>query len=127
MYNKLEKSREAPEIWANSIVTLAHKGDDPSEITNFRMIALTSCLAKPYHIIKAERLSTFMVENKYIDPSVQKGFMAHINGCIEHTTLLQEIIQNSKYNKKTLHLSSYDLQDAFGSISHELIPIALKD
>ena len=68
----------------------------------------------------------FMVENGYIDKSVQKGFMANINGCIEHTTLLQEIIQNAKYNNKTLHLSSYDLQDAFGSISHDLIPIALK-
>ena len=54
------------------------------------------------------------------------GFMAHINGCIEHTTLVQEIIQHAKHNNKTLHFSSYDLQDAFGSISHDLIPHTLK-
>ena len=66
-----------------------------------------------------------MVENKYIE-SVQKGFMANINGCVEHTTLLQEIIQHAKHNNKTLHFSSYDLQDAFGSVSHQLIPITLK-
>ena len=126
LYNKLDGSGEAPNVWGNSNVTLAFKGGLTSDASNFRMIALTSCLSKPYHIIKAERLSSFMVDNKYIDPSVQKGFMANINGCIEHTTLLQEIIQNAKYNNKTLHMSSYDLQDAFGSISHELIPIALK-
>ena len=126
LYNKLDRCGEAPDIWANIIVTLAYKGGDTGETSNFRMIALTSCLAKPYHIIKAERLSKFMVDNKYIDPSVQKGFMANINGCVEHTTLLQEIIQHSRKNNKTLHISSYDLQDAFGSISHDLIPITLK-
>ena len=126
LYNKLDRCGEAPDIWANSIVTLAYKGGETGETSNFRMIALTSCLAKPYHIIKAERLSKFMVDNKYIDPSVQKGFMANILGCVEHTTLLQEIIQHSRKNNKTLHISSYDLQDAFGSISHDLIPITLK-
>ena len=114
LYNKLDECGIAPEIWANSIVVLAYKGGETDDATCFRMIALTSCLAKPYHIIKAERLSSFMVENGYLDRSVQKGFMANINGCVEHTTLLQEMIQHAKHNNKTLHFSSYDLQDAFG-------------
>ena len=52
--------------------------------------------------------------------------MESINGCVEHTKLLQEVIQHAKYNKKTLHFSSFDLEDAFGPIPHDLIPIALK-
>ena len=70
-------------------------------------------------------MSSYMVDNGYIDPMIQKGFMKQINGCNEHTTLLQEIIQHARHNAKTLHLSSYDLQDAFGSVSHDLIPHVL--
>ena len=73
LYNKLDQSGEAPDVWSNSNVTLAFKDGLTNDASNFRMIALTSCLSKPYHIIKAERLSSFMVENQYIDPSVQKG------------------------------------------------------
>ena len=49
LYNKLESCGSAPNIWANSNVILAYKGGVTSDATNFRMIALTSCLAKPYH------------------------------------------------------------------------------
>ena len=45
------------------------------------------CLAQPYHLIKAERLGLFMVNNGYLDPMVQMGLMEHINGCVEHTTV----------------------------------------
>ena len=118
LYNKLNESCIAPDNWARSVVILVYKDGNTDDATNFRMIALTSCLAKPYHFIKAERLGTFMVKNGYLDPMVKKGFMEHINGCVEHTTVLQEILQHAKHNKKTLHMSSYDLQDAFGSVSH---------
>ena len=125
LYNKIEECDIAPDAWANSIVVLICKGGETDDGGNFRMIALTSCMGKPYHLIKAQRLSCFMVANGYIDPMVQKGFMEQINGCIEHTTLLQEIIRWARHNSKTLHMSYYDLQDAFGSVSHDLIPLAL--
>jgi hypothetical protein len=47
LYNKLYRSGEAPDMWANSIVTLAYEGGLTSDATNFRMIAITSCLSKP--------------------------------------------------------------------------------
>ena len=88
------------------------------------MLAMTSCLVKPYHEMKAKRMSSFMVENKYIDTSLQKVYLEGINGSIEHIQELQQIMQDAK--TKTVRVSWLDLADAFGSVSHELIPICLE-
>ena len=71
-------------------------------------------------------MSTFMVDNEYIDVSLQKAYLEGINGCIEHIHVLQQIIQDAKARNRTVHISWFDLADAFGSVSHDLIPICLK-
>ena len=35
--------------------------------------------------------------------------------------MLQEVISHARHNKRTCHITFFDLKDAFGSISHELI------
>ena len=49
LYSKLLVSTEPPESWSSSSVTLIYKSGDTSKPENFRMIALTSCVAKIYH------------------------------------------------------------------------------
>ena len=44
-----------------------------------------------------------------------------INGCSEHNFLLHEIIAHARANKRTVHETFFDLTDAFGSVSHDLI------
>lgn len=100
---------------------LIHKGGDTNEPSNFRMIALTSCLIKPLHLIMARKLENFLVSNEYLDPKVQKGFMSKISGCIEHTTVPQELLPDAKFKKKTIHITAFDLQHAFGSVAHSLM------
>ena len=56
----------------------------------------------------------------------QKAYVNGINGCMEHVTVVQEVIQHAKLNKKTLHAMWFDLQDAFGSVAHELIPYVME-
>ena len=36
-------------------------------------------------------------------------------------TVIQEVIQHAKANHKTVHITWFDLEDAFGSVSHVLI------
>ena len=126
LYNKTDKSGVAMDISTNCYLVLAYKAGEQSDPGNFRMLAMTSCLAKPYHEIKSKRMSNFMVENGYIDTTLQKAYLEGINGCIEHIQVLQQIIQDAKTKNKTVHISWYDLADAFGSVSHDLIPICLK-
>ena len=125
-YNKTDASSLAPKAWTGSLVKLLHKAGSTLEPTNFRPLALSSCLGKPYHQIKASRMNKFMVDNGYINTSHQKAFIAGVNGCMEHIKVLQEVIQDAKANRKTVHISWFDLTDAFGSVSHELIQLCLE-
>ena len=125
-YNKTQASSLAPKVWAGSIVKLCHKAGSTEDPSNFRPLALSSCLGKPYHQIKAARLNKYMVSNGYINTSHQKAFLQGINGCMEHIKVLQEVIQDAKANRKTVHISWFDLTDAFGSVSHDLIQFCLE-
>ena len=126
-FTMIRDNGTAPDSWGSSTIVLIMKDtegsvDDP---TNFRMICLTLNIAKLYHTLEANRLMTYMVENDYIDKTTQKAYIQGINGCIEHVTLIHEIIQHAKYNGDTTHITWFDLEDAFGSISHDLIPYVM--
>ena len=85
------------------------------------MIALSNCIGKLYHLILSQRTTKYLLENKLIDPKMQKAFLPGINGCIEHNITMEEIVKDARVNKKTLHITFFDLADAFGSVPHELI------
>ena len=85
------------------------------------MISLTFNTGKLYHTLKAQRTIDYMVAINYLDPIAQKAYVEGINGCVEHVTVVQEIIQHAKSNHKTVHFTWFDLEDAFGSVSHTLI------
>ena len=125
-FNKVLESGAHPPSWGESVVKLLNKKGDLKNPSNFRMIALTGCIGKTYHLILAERLTTFLTSNKFIDPTLQKAFLPGINGCIEHNLVMEEIIKDAKYNKKTCHITFFDLEDAFGSVPHKLIDLTLE-
>ena len=85
------------------------------------MIALNSCIAKVYHQLLAYRFCDYLTSNNLIDVTLQKAFIQGINGCIEHTQVMQELIRHAKANNKTLHVTWFDLADAFGSVQNNLI------
>ena len=118
---------EAPERWGKSRVILIKKDENGSDQdpSNFRMISLTLNIGKLYHSLEAQRTIDFMVGNKYLDPISQKAYIDGINGCVEHVTVIQEVIQHAKINHRTVHMTWFDLEDAFGSISHVLIPFVM--
>ena len=89
------------------------------------MISLTTNVGKLYHSLESSRLMSYMITNGYLDPSAQKAYMEGINGCIEHIQVVQEVIRDARESKHTAHITWFDLTDAFGSVSHELIPHVL--
>ena len=98
-YNKTQDSSLAPKSWAGCRIVLCHKAGSTDDPANFRPLALSSCLGKPYHCIKAQQMADFMVANGYINTITQKAFLQGINGSVEHIKVLQEIIQDAKANK----------------------------
>ena len=67
----------------------------------------------------------YMRNNGYYDISVQKCFVEELAGCAEHTTMLAELLRNTKENARQIRICWTDLENAFGSLRHDLIQFAL--
>ena len=83
-------------------------------------------MGKPTIPLLSHRFTEYLTANKYVDPTLQKAFLPGINGCIEHNVVMDEIIKSARSNNKTLHITWYDLEDAFGSVPHSLIMHSLE-
>ena len=94
-----------PPSWSHSMVKLLHKKEPTNDPGNLRMITLTSSIAKTYHLLLVKILAKFLTVNNYIDEKVQKALLPGINGTIELNVVLEEIINQAKTNKKTVHVT----------------------
>ena len=72
------------------------------------------------------RIFEYLKANDYIECRVQKCFILKISGTIEHTQQLAYIISHAKRKQKTLVVTLLDLKNAFGEVSHSLIPTVLQ-
>ncbi|CAG9581159.1 unnamed protein product [Danaus chrysippus] len=71
-------------------------------------------------------MTRFMLSNKYFRPNHQKGFLPGISGCLEHNTLLSESLKDARKSERQITVCWIDLENAFGSIQHELMLFALR-
>ena len=63
--------------------------------------------------------------NGYIDTSIQKGGVPGVSGCLEHTSVISQLIREAKKEKKNLVVTWLDIANAYGSIPHKVIMRAL--
>ena len=82
---------------------------------------LLSTESKIFFCIISQRLSNFLLNNGYIDISVQKGGISGIPGCLEHTGVLSQLLSESRRSKGDLSVVWLDQANAYGSISHKLV------
>lgn len=129
LFNTCWMQSMVPAQWKTASVKLIGKQtaeQDPTLPTNFRPIALTSCVGKLFTTIFRNRWLSFMLANKYLDRSVQKAFMPKIPGCIEHHLKLGTILKDAKQKHRALAVCWLDLMNAYGSVHHSLISFALQ-
>ncbi|GFO32390.1 reverse transcriptase [Plakobranchus ocellatus] len=102
------------------------KEQDSEGINQFRPISLLNVEGKIYFSVMASRLTKYLTENGYINTSVQKGGIPGVSGCLEHATMIWEAIQRAKSEKQSLDVVWIDLANAYGSVPHEMIQLALR-
>lgn len=61
------------------------------------MISLLSVDGKIFFSVVAKRL--FLSNNNYMDMSVQKGWISGVPGCLEHTEVVTQLIQEARESK----------------------------
>lgn len=119
IYNRCLEERRIPQPWKDATTILIHKkgpSDDPS---NFRPIALMSCIYKLFTSLLATRVSTTAINNNLM--SDQQKSARPSEGCHEHTHTLQTVVADCKRNGKNCFIAWLDLRNAFGSIPHQAI------
>ena len=80
LFNKIiESGQPPPSNWSSARIRLICKGSDVSSPSNFRPIALSSCVGKLLNKIIATRMERFLLQNGIINPSTQKGFLHNMH------------------------------------------------
>ena len=115
-----------PDQWRVAEGVWIPKEENSTHIDQFRIISLLCVEAKIFFSVMSRRLSTFLVKNNYIDTSVQKGGVPGMPGCLEHTGVLTQLIREARENKGNLAVLWLDLANAYGSIPHQLVQLALR-
>ena len=95
-------------------------------ITNFHPIFLLNVEGKMFFWYLARRITTFLISNNYINTSVQKAGIPGFPGCLEHSQMIWNLILSAKRDKTELHVIWLDLANAYGSVLHHLIKMALE-
>ncbi|CAG9560099.1 unnamed protein product [Danaus chrysippus] len=126
IYGKIWSRKQIPECFGKAIFVLIPKKDRVTDPKDTRPIALTNTISKIFFSVLQTRMTRFMLSNKYFRPNHQKGFLPGISGCLEHNTLLSESLKDARKSERQITVCWIDLENAFGSIQHELMLFALR-
>ena len=123
----LWERNEISNSWRKAEGIFIPKEEGASSVEKFRTISLLNVEGKIFFALKSERILDFVIENNYIDTSIQKGGVPGMSGCLEHTAVLSQLIREAKKEKKNLVVTWLDIANAYGSIPHETIFKALRE
>ncbi|XP_023211846.1 uncharacterized protein LOC111614711 [Centruroides sculpturatus] len=118
-FNAALRLLHIPSNWRHSNTILIHKRGDQHQIDNWRPIALSNTFGKTFSACLASRFLSWCTTNN-IFSGAQKGFLRH-EGCLDHSFLLQTIIQDARRTRSNCHIAWLDLANAFGSVPHDTI------
>ena len=124
LYNACWQSQAVPLAWKQGVIKLIPKqsaADNPAEPSNFRPIALTSCMGKVFTSILKDRWLHYMISNQYLDTNTQKAFVKNIPGCTEQYHKLLGAVLEAFRRHKSISVCWLDLANTYGSVNHGLI------
>ena len=109
-----------PSTWNHSKTILIYKHGSPNEVNNWRPLNIAPCLYRVWSCALANTIQSINRRNRIFHPH-QKGFISGVDGCMEHSNMINEIIHDANRSRRNLYICSIDLKDAFGSIPHGYI------
>lgn len=111
----------------SSFVYKVAKHGPLTEVNSFRQILSLPHTLNHFHRILNLRLNEYMLGNKYIDITIQKGGVSgQKHSIFEQYYKLKNVLKNANTNKKKCAILFLDLTNAFGSIKLEKLYEILK-
>ncbi|XP_076113419.1 uncharacterized protein LOC143081070 [Mytilus galloprovincialis] len=120
------RRRKMTELWYKAEGCFIPKEENSWKVEQFRTISLLNIEGKIFLADLARRTTRYLLGNEYIDIAVQKGGMPEVSGCIEHTSVITQILREAKEKKSDLAVFWLDLANAYGSIPHKLVDLTLE-
>ncbi|GFN91218.1 RNA-directed DNA polymerase from mobile element jockey [Plakobranchus ocellatus] len=105
------KGRHPPSWREASVVPIPKPGKDPSDPSNYRPIALTSCLCKTLEQMVNDRL-VHVLESRNLLSNVQCGFRKD-HSTLDHLVRLETFIKKAFARKKQVLAVFFDLEKAY--------------
>jgi len=115
-----------PDMWSIADGIFIPKIAEASEIGDFRVIAKTNVEGKIFFGIISKRMTDFVLANGFIDTTVQKAGIPGFPGCMEHSAMIWDLIQQTRDEDTDLSVVWLDLANAYGSVPHAAIAFALE-
>ncbi len=107
IFNKCLEEKKIPLSWKQSTTILIYKKGSSDEPSNFRPIALMSCIYKLFTSILSSCISNFAVKEELISNEQKSAKPAE--GCHEHSFTLQSVVADCKRNQKNCFFAWLDL------------------
>ena len=107
--------------------TFIYKKNDKTSIKNYRELVTTPIIVNHFHRLLATRLSDYLLSNKYLNTTIQKGSIkGEKKSIVQQVIKLNSMINHSIINKNKLVILFLDIKNAFGSINKEVLYSLLK-
>ena len=124
LFNRILLNGQFPDCWRNNLIKPLHKGGDSSDPSNYRGIAMSSCLSKLFCKIMDSRLQAYLEEYDIIN-RCQIGFRPKFRTS-DHILVLTSIINKFVSKKKYLFTCFIDLKKAFDTVWRDGMFLKLK-
>ena len=112
IFNKIWTSGDFPEDWRlATVIPIPKPGKDPAEPTNYRPIALTSCLCKTLERMINKRLIWYLESNNLLT-QYQSGFRAG-RSTNDNLVRLETFIRDAFVKKEHVVAVFFDLEKAY--------------
>ncbi|XP_057310675.1 uncharacterized protein LOC130648636 [Hydractinia symbiolongicarpus] len=99
----------------------------PSNIKDFRPIALLNVKGKLFFSLISKRLESHIIKkNNFINTSIQKVCMEEVPVCWEHMSIVWSTRKNAKAQHSSPSATWLDIANAYPSVPHKLIFMSLK-
>ncbi|GBL75210.1 RNA-directed DNA polymerase from mobile element jockey [Araneus ventricosus] len=118
LFNYLWSNSTVPESWRIAkIIPILKPGKNPTEVSSYRPIALTSVLGKVFERMILARLLRVYLKNSFFS-SFHAGFLPY-KGCDSLTSVMLNKILIARARKKFIYGISFDIKVAYNNVWHD--------
>ena len=109
-----------PNLLKRGKTVMIYKKGNSEDPHSWRPITITSTFYRMWMVVITRAMQSLNAKKRFLAKS-QKGFLQTSNATLEHTVLLNELIQHVSRNKGSIYITTIDFADAFGSVPHDHI------